>query len=307
MSDNSNKPKKDLLDRTWSAASKATGMAKDLVDMAQETAKSVVEVATDTARSTLLFTAESAQTLAELAGGGAKLTAQLALDTGKAATQLAQETALQMVQAYFRNTTLTVALSESKLNKQLRQMAEGHDYLDYVTLECGDDRLTVKLDGHYKRAIYTLSLDFAVLECKVSDEEQFLLVRHVDSRIDVQLREAKTLTNFVLRRLSKGTTFVANRIPERFDPAQLFLAQLDGIKNEGPALWRVDLHKNLLMELLHNRSWIIDKLLTLTEVIPGLSLLIDSEEMLQKLANQFEIRSLRVRPSRFDILIGINT
>lgn len=294
--------KKTLLKRTLTAANIATEVAKDLADMAQETAKAVVGVAVDVA-------SDTAQSVVQLAGGGAKMTVQLASGTAKAATQMAQEAALQMAQTYFSKTTLTVSLPESQLNKQLRQMTEGHPHLDYITVSCGSDRLTVALDGQYQRLVYTLSLDFDVLECKVSHDEQFLLLRQVDTGLDVQLRQAPTLSNFALRRVAHGVAFVAKRLPSAVTPASLLLNSVSGVSEEGPNLWRVALHKNVLMELLHNRSWMVDKLLTLADlsVIPGLSLLLDSEDMLLRLVNQFEIRSLRVLPNRLELLIGINT
>lgn len=294
--------KKSLLKRTLNAANKATDIAKDLADIAQETAKSVVEVAVDVATDT-------AQTVVQLAGGSAKMTVQMASDTAKAASQMAQEAALQMAQTYFSKSTLTMSLPESQLNKQLRRMVEEQPYLDYITVSCGSDRLTVALDGHYQRLVYTLSLDFDVLECKVSHDEQFLLLRQVDTGLDMQLRQARTLANFALRRAAYGVAFVAKRLPAPVTPANLLLQSISGISAEGPQLWRVALHKNILMELLHNRSWMVDKLLTLTDLsaIPGLSLLIDSEDMLLRLVNQFEIRSMRVLLGRLEVLIGINT
>ena len=244
------KPKKKLLDRTLSAANKALEAAEDLVDMAQDTAKSVVDAASDTARSTLQFTTDSAQVLAMLAGGGVKMTTQLASEAAKAATHLAQEAALQMAQTYFSKTTLTVAVTQSQLNKQLRQMSEGHPYIDHITVECGSDRLTVALDGHYQRLMYTLSLDFDVLECKVSHDEQFLLLRHVNTNLDAQLRQAKTLSNLALRGIARGTAFAVKKLPPMIDPVAFFLEQIEGVSGEGANLWRVALHKNLLMELL---------------------------------------------------------
>jgi len=309
MTERSQKPKQKLLDRTLNAANRALEAAEDLVDMAQDTAKSVVDAASDTARSTLQFTTDSAQVLAMLAGGGVKMTTQLASETAKAATYLAQEAALQMAQTYFSKTTLTVSVTQSQLNKQLRQMIEGHSYIDHITVECGSDRLTVALDGHYQRLIYTLGLDFDVLECKVSHDEQFLLLRHVNTNLDVQMRQAKTLSNLALRGIARSTAFVVKKLPPVIDPVSFFLEQIEGVSGEGADLWRVALHKNLLMELLHNRSWIVDKLLTVTDstIIPGLSLLVDSDDMLLKLVNQFEIRSLRVLPNRLELLVGINT
>lgn len=313
MDDTPKVRKQSLLNRTLNAADKASEVAKDLVDMAHETAKSVVEVAvevaSDTARSTLQFTADTAQTVAQLAGGGAKMTVQLASGTAKVATQIAQEAALQMAQTYFSKTTLTVSLPESQINKQLRKMTEGHPYLDYITVSCGSDRLTVALDGHYQRLVYSFSLDFDVLECKVSHDEQFLLLRQVDTGLDVQLRAAPMLSNFALRRAAQAAAFVSKRLPDPITPASLLLNSVSGVSGEGPQLWRVALHKNILLELLQNRSWMVDKLLTLADLsaIPGLSLLIDSEDMLLRLVNQFEIRSMRVMPNRLELLIGINT
>ena len=303
------KSKQKLLNRTLNAANKALEVAEDLVDMAQDTAKSVVDAASDTARSTLQFTADSAQTIVQLAGGGAKMTAQLANDTAKAATQMAQEAALQLAQNYFSKTTLTISLPESQLNKQLRQMTEQHRYFDNVNVRCGSDRLTVAIDGHYQRFIYTIGLDFDVLECKVSHDEQFLLLRHVDTQLEAQLRQAKMLSNFALRKSAHATAFLIKRLPLMVDPVTFFMERVAGISKEGPNLWRVALHKDLMIELLHNRSWIIDKLLTIADstLVPGLSLLLDSEDMLLKLVNQFEIRSMRVLPSRLELLVGISS
>ena len=225
MDDTPKVRKQSLLNRTLNAADKASEVAKDLVDMAHETAKSVVEVAvevaSDTARSTLQFTADTAQTVAQLAGGGAKMTVQLASGTAKVATQIAQEAALQMAQTYFSKTTLTVSLPESQINKQLRKMTEGHADIDYITVSCGSDRLTVALDGHYQRLVYSFSLDFDVLECKVSHDEQFLLLRQVDTGLDVQLRAAPMLSNFALRRAAQAAAFVSKRLPDPITPASL--------------------------------------------------------------------------------------
>lgn len=222
MTQSSPKAKQKLLDRTLNAANKAIEAAEDLVDMAQDTAKAVVDTASDTARSTLKFTTDSAQVLAMLAGGGVKMTTQLASETAKAATHLAQEAALQMAQTYFSKTTLTIAVTENQLNKQLRQMTEDHPYIDHITVNCGNDRLRVDLDGHYQRLVYTVSLDFDVLECKVSHDEQFLILRHVNSHLDAQFRQANALSNFALRRAAVGTAYLIKKLPMMLDPVSFF-------------------------------------------------------------------------------------
>ena len=71
---------------------------------------------------------------------------------------------------------------------------------------------------------------------------------------------------------------------------------------------RIDLQKSDLIELLNNRAWMVDKLLSLSDlsVLPGLTTLKDSRDLLMQLVNQFEIRDLRVRPGRLEVLVGIN-
>lgn len=285
----------------------ASVTAREVAGMASETAKGVAEMASETARSALQMASESAQVVAQLAEDGAKVAAQIAGDTAKAAGQLAREVAMQMAQAYLRKSTLTLALPEALLNKQVRQMASGNPSVDHITVYCGDDRLTVAIDGHHKRLIYTVELEFDVLECKVSRDEQFLRVRQVDESLDAQFRQTNIVANWATRQLGRGAFYVANRLPTR-SPVIQMLESLHGVRREGPRLWRIDLHKSDLMEMLNNRAWMVDKLLSLTDlsVLPGLTTLRDSHDLLLQLVNQFEIRDMRVRPGRVEVLVGIN-
>ena len=63
-----------------------------------------------------------------------------------------------------------------------------------------------------------------------------------------------------------------------------------------------------MLDFLNNRSWMVEKLVGLTDlsVLPGLTTLKDSKELLTQLVQQFEIRDLRVRPGRLEVLVGIN-
>lgn len=286
----------------------AGGTARAMVEAAGEATAVVVEVAGDSARTALELTSTGASMAARLAEGSARVSAQIASETARLAAQIAQEAALQMAQTYLGKSTMTFALPESLINKHLREMAKEYDFIDYVTVDCDKDRLVVALDGHHERLVYTVTLQFDVLECKVSHEEKFLLLRLVDEGLDVQMREANPLANFALRQVAKRGFKIANKIPV-YAPMVQMLDRLPGLSQEGPRLWRVALHESHLIDLLNNRSWMVDKLMSLSDlsVLPGLSILKDSREMLIRLVNQFEIRSMRVMPGRLEVLIGINT
>lgn len=261
----------------------------------------------ETARSALQAASEGAQVVAQLAEDGAKVAAQLAGDTAKAAGQIAREMALQMAQAYLRKSTLTLPIPESLLNKQVRQMVQRHAEVDHLIVTCGDDRLTVSVDGHQKRLIYTLTLAFDVLECRISRDEQFLRVRQVDEDLDAQFRQRGLLTNWATRQVIRSAFQVAQRLPVSSPMSQL-MGELPGVEKEGPRLWRIDLKGAGLMGLFDNRSWMVDKLIGISDlsVLPGLVTLRDSRDLLLQLVNQFEIRDLRVRPGRVEVLVGIS-
>lgn len=285
----------------------ASVTAREVAGMASETAKGVAEMASETARSAIQIASEGAQVMAQLAEDGAKVAAQFAGDTAKAAGQIARDVAMQMAQASLRKSTLTLALSEAQLNKHVRQMAKSDPRVDHVTVHCGDDRLTVAVDGHHKRLIYTLELEFDVLECKISRDEKFIRVRQVDETLDAQFRQTNIVTNWATQQVARGAFYVANRLPTR-SPVIQMMEELPGVRREGPRLWRIDLRKSALIDLLNNRAWMVEKLLNLTDltVLPGLTTLKDSQDLLQQLVNQFEIRDLRVRPGRLEVLVGIN-
>ncbi len=285
----------------------ASETAREVAGMASETAKGVAEIANEAARSALQIASEGAQVVAQLAEDGAKVAAQIAGDTAKAAGQIAKEVALQMAQAYLRKSTLTLALPESLLNKQLRQKLKSSPNIDHITVFCGDDRLTAAVDGHHNRLVYTVELEFDVLECKISRDEQYLRVRQVGEDLDAQFRQTNIVTNWATRQVGRGAFYVANRLPTR-SPVNQMLQSLPGVRHEGPRLWRIDLQKTALVDFLNNRSWMVEKLLSLSDlsVLPGLTTLKDSQELLLQLVNQFEIRDLRVRPGRLEVLVGIN-
>lgn len=313
------KPRRSRTKRLTEAAKTARQTARDVVVLAADTAREVSEMATETAREVsglageaarqaLQAASEGAQVVAQLAEDGAKVAAQLAGDTARVAGELARSVALQMAQAYLRKSTLTLSLSENQLNRQIRQSLAHRTDIDHFTVYCGDDRLTVAVDGHVNRLIYTIEMDFDVLECRIRRDESFLRVRQVDETLDAQFRQSNLLTNWATRQVGKGAFFVANRLPTRA-PVNQLLSQIPGMTQEGPRLWRIDLGDTTLVTFLNNRSWMVEKLLALTDlsVLPGLSTLKDSTEMLTDLVNAFEIRDMRVRPGRLEVLVGMGT
>ncbi|MBA4151382.1 MAG: hypothetical protein C0509_02375 [Acinetobacter sp.] len=290
-----------------SMAVMAAETAKEVSEMANETAKGVAEIANEAARSALQIASEGAQVVAQLAEDGAKVAAQFAGDTAKAAGQVAKEVALQMAQAYLRKSSLTLTFSESQLNRQLRQKFASNPNIDHLTVYCGDDRITVAVDGHHNRLIYTVELDFDVLECKVSRDSNYLRVRQVNEELDAQFRQTNLIANWAAKQIGRGAFYVANRLPTKA-PVHQMLANIPGVINEGPRLWRIDLGETAMLDFLNNRSWMVEKLVGLTDlsVLPGLTTLKDSKELLTQLVQQFEIRDLRVRPGRLEVLVGIN-
>ncbi|MDO9621856.1 MAG: hypothetical protein Q7I91_08110, partial [Moraxellaceae bacterium] len=223
-----------------SMAVMAAETAKEVSEMANETAKGVAEIANEAARSALQIASEGAQVVAQLAEDGAKVAAQFAGDTAKAAGQVAKEVALQMAQAYLRKSSLTLTFSESQLNRQLRQKFASNPNIDHLTVYCGDDRITVAVDGHHNRLIYTVELDFDVLECKVSRDSNYLRVRQVNEELDAQFRQTNLIANWAAKQIGRGAFYVANRLPTKA-PVHQMLANIPGVINEGPRLWRIDL------------------------------------------------------------------
>ena len=284
----------------------ATEAAKEVASMASETAKSAAEMANESARNALQRASRSAQIVAQLAEDGAKMTAKLANDSAKAAGQMAREVAMQMAQAYLRKSTITLPLPEALINKQMRNLSDRHASVDYLAIYCGDDRVTVAIDGHHNRLVYTIELKFDVLECKVSRNTQYIRVRQVDETLDAQFRQTNFVANWMTKQVGRGAFFVANRLPTK-SPVNQIMQDIPGVEREGPRLWRINLQESDLGDLLQNRSWMVEKLSNLTEfaALPGLSTLLDSQELLMQLVNQFEIRDVRVRPGRLELLVGI--
>ncbi|AXI02399.1 hypothetical protein [Aquirhabdus parva] len=291
--------RKSLLDHTLKHA-------RDVADMASDATRDFVGVVGDAKDAAMSVVDVVASGAARGVVGAANFTTDTMRGVVSGTSETARDVALLMARTFLGNTTLTLPLPELLLNKQIRKRIEKNSDIDDITVDCGDDRLSIKIIGHYKRALYTLRLDFNVLECEIS-KEKFLRLRQVDESLDVQLRDANVLTNWAARKISSKAFDVINSLPI---PSLInhIIRDIPGIQQEGYRVWYIDLDKAGFIDFLNNRSWMLDKLLSLSDfsVLPGLNILRESKELMQQLVNQFEVRGLRVQPGRLEVQVGIN-
>ncbi|ENV38109.1 MULTISPECIES: hypothetical protein [Acinetobacter] len=219
-------------------------------------------------------------------------------------SEAARQVALAMARASLGKGSLTLYLPEMLLNNQIRKRMDRSE-IDDIKIECGNDRFHIELDGHYRRFLYRLSLEFNVLECRIG-QEKYLRLRQVDEHLDLQIRHGGTLTNWATRRVGNVSFEVINSLPIPFLINHL-IRDVPGIQKEGHRLWYIDLEEAGFIDFINNRSWMVDKLLNLTDfsILPGLNILQESRELVQQLVDQFEIRGLRVQSGRLEVQVGI--
>jgi hypothetical protein len=280
---------------------RARGMAGLATDMTRDVV-GVASIAADAAFSAAVVVTTGA---ARSARDAANFTTDAVRGIVTSTTETTREVALKMARTFLGRSTLTLPLPEALLNKQIKQRIDQNPDIDQLTIECGEDRLNIMIKGHFKRAIYTLRLDFNVLECHIS-AKKLLRLRQVDESLDFQLKDANIITNWVAKKITRKAFDVVNGLPI---PSLInhIIRNIPGIQQEDHRVWSIDLEKAGFIDFLNNRSWMLDKLLNLTDfnVLPGLNILRESRELLQQLVNQFEIRGLRVQQGRLEIQVGI--
>ena len=297
--------------------SKRKSLNRRLVDHTFGHARGVAEMATDMTRDMVGvagIAADAAFNAAVVVTTGAargainatNFTTDAVRGVVTSTTETTRDVALMMARTFLGSTTITLPLPEALLNKQIKQRLEKNPDLDQLAIECGDDRLQITVKGHYKRAIYTLQLDFNVLECHVSTKK-LLRLRQVDESLDFQIRDANIVTNWIAKKVTSKAFDVVNSLPI---PSLInhIIRDIPGIQQEDHRVWNIDLEKAGFIDFLNNRSWMLDKLLNLTDfsVLPGLNILRESRELMQQLVNQFEIRGLRVQQGRLEVQVGIS-
>ena len=219
-------------------------------------------------------------------------------------SEAARQVALVMARTSLGKSSLTLYLPEMLLNNQIRKRMDRSE-IDNIKIECGNDRFHIELDGHYHRFMYRLSLEFNVLECRIG-QEKYLRLRQVDEHLDLQIRHGGTVTNWAARRVGNISFDLINSLPIPFLIHHL-IRDVPGIQKEGHRLWYIDLEKAGFIDFINNRSWMVDKLLSLTDfsILPGLNILQESRELVQQLVDQFEIRGIRVQSGRLEVQVGI--
>ncbi|ENU29041.1 hypothetical protein F991_03169 [Acinetobacter sp. CIP-A165] len=270
--------------------------AQDAVEFASDTSRNIAGVA-DAALDALDHVTHHTKRGVE---GVRNSVRDIVTETSEAARQVA----LSMARASLGKSSLTLYLPEMLLNNQIRKRIDRTE-IDDIKVECGNDRFHIELDGHYRRFLYRLSLEFNVLECRIG-QEKYLRLRQVDEHLDLQVRHGGTLTNWAARRVGSVSFDVINSLPIPFLINHL-IRDVPGIQKEGHRIWYIDLEEAGFIDFINNRSWMVDKLLSLTDfsILPGLNILQESRELVQQLVDQFEIRGLRVQSGRLEVQVGI--
>ena len=278
--------------------------AKDAVTFATDTTNEIIEVvgqATD-------FTKDAIEQATDFTKKGmtnvgirsSKVVRGMVSET----SEVARDVALHMARSFLGKTPLTLYLPEVLLNAQIRKRID-RDEIDNITIQCGNNRFDIQIDGHYGRFLYRLNLYFDVLECRIG-QEKFLRLKQVDETLDLQLRHASTMTNWAARRVGNIGFEIINRLPIATLINHL-IRDIPGIQQERHRYWYIDLEKAGFIDFLNNRSWMVDKLLNLTDfsILPGLNILRESKEWVKQLVDQFEICGLNVQSGRLEIQVSI--
>ncbi len=218
-------------------------------------------------------------------------------------SEVARSVSLNMAKNFLGNNPITLYLPEVLLNKQIRSRVESKD-IDNITVQCGQDQFQIEVDGHYSRVLYRLTLKFVVLECGLG-KKKFLRLKQTDEHLDVQVRHAGTMTNWATRRVGKVGFEVINRIPVAKIMNHL-IRDIPGIRQEKHRLWYIDLEQAGFIDFINNRSWMTERLISLTDfsILPGLNILRESKELVRQLVDQFEICGLRIQPGRLAIQVS---
>ncbi|EEY76870.1 hypothetical protein HMPREF0012_02310 [Acinetobacter calcoaceticus RUH2202] len=274
--------------------------AQDAVEFASDTTRNiagVADAALDALDQVTTHTRRGVVGMTNLAAGTVR-------DMVSETSETARQVALIMARTFLGKSTLTLYLPEMLLNNQIRKRIDRSE-IDDIKIKCGNDSFQVEIDGHYHRFMYRLSLDFKVLECRIG-QEKFLRLRQMDESLDVQIRHGGTLSNWAVRRIGRVGFEVVNMLPI---PSLInhLIGDIPGIQRDGHRMWFIDLEQAGFIDFINNRSWMVEKLLSLTDfsILPGLNILRESRELVQQLVDQFEIRGLRVQSGRLEVQVGI--
>lgn len=278
--------------------------AKDAVNFATDTTNEIIDAvgqATDFTKDAIeQVTLQTKKGMANVGHRSGKAVRGMVTET----SEVARDVALHMARTFLGNTPLTLYLPEVLLNAQIRKRIDRSE-IDNITVQCGNNRFDVQIDGHYGRFLYRLNLYFDVLECRIG-QEKYLRLKQIDETLDLQLRHASTMANWAARRVGHIGFEIINRLPIATLINHL-IRDIPGIQQERHRYWYIDLEKAGFIDFLNNRSWMVDKLLSLTDfsILPGLNILRESKEWVRLLVEQFEICGLSVQNGRLEVQVSI--
>lgn len=219
-------------------------------------------------------------------------------------SEVARDVALHMAKTFLDKTPITLYLPELLLNNQIRKRINPDD-IDHITVQCGNNRFQIEIDGHYRKFLYRLTLDFHVLECRIGQKKYLRLLQN-DEKLDLQLRHSGSVTNWATRRVGNIGFEIINHLP-LVTLINHLIRDIPGIQQEKHRHWYIDLQKAGFIDFINNPNWMVDKLISLTDfsILPGLNILRESKALVQQLAEQFEISDLRVQPGRLEVQVRI--
>ena len=299
----------DIMPADIESSHEKPSLSRRLINKTLQHAQDAVEFASDTSRNIAGVADAALDALDQVTHHtkrGVEGMRNTVRDMVSETSEAARQVALAMARASLGKSSLTLYLPEMLLNNQIRKRMDRSE-IDDIKIECGNDRFHIELDGHYRRFLYRLSLEFNVLECRMG-QEKYLRLCQVDEHLDLQIRHGGTLTNWAARRVGNISFEVINSLPIPFLINHL-IRDVPGIQKEGHRLWYIDLEEAGFIDFINNRSWMVDKLLSLTDfsILPGLNILQESRELVQQLVDQFEIRGLRVQSGRLEVQVGIGS
>lgn len=294
---------KRLLDKT---VDKTLYHARGAINFASDTTDDVMEFVGYATDATLLafdqVTDRTRRGMSDLGQFSANKVRGVVAET----SEVAKDVALHMARSFLGNAPLTLYLPEVLLNNQIRKRINPED-IDHITVQCGNNRFQVEIDGHYRQLLYRLTLDFDVLECRIG-QAKYLRLRQNDEKLDLQVRHANTMTNWATRRVGHIGFEIANRLP-LVKLINHLIRDIPGIEQEKHRYWYIDLEKAGFIDFINNPSWMIEKLVSLTDfsILPGLNILRESREVLRQLVEQFEICGLTVQSGRLEVQVKISS
>ncbi len=291
---------RELLNKTFSSTLKR---AKIAVNFATDTTTDIVGALGHVTNTTLDTLDQISQHTKNSVVGMKNYSTKAVRGLVTETSEVARSVSLNMAKNFLGNNPITLYLPEVLLNKQIRSRVDSKD-IDNITVQCGQDQFQIEVDGHYSRVLYRLTLKFDVLECGLG-KEKFLRLKQTDEHLDLQVRHAGTITNWATRRVGKVGFEVINRIPVAKIMNHL-IRDIPGIRQEKHRLWYIDLEQAGFIDFINNRSWMTERLISLTDfsILPGLNILRESKEHVRQLVDQFEICGLRVQPGRLAIQVS---